>query len=80
MISQPEQEEYRMSQTINQLSSFMVLSIDGGDRVSYTYNEINSDTGELISTNNKKNFYAVDTELQGHIEAIRDYIRENKLA
>ena len=68
-----------MSQTINQLSSFMVLNIDGGDRVSYTYNEINADTGEPVSTNNKKNFYAVDPEIKAHIEAIREYIRTNKL-
>lgn len=64
---------------VKQLSSFMVLSIDGGDRISYTYNEINEDTGEPISTNNKKNFYAVDPALTEHIEAIRKYIRENKL-
>lgn len=64
---------------MKQLSSFMVLNVDGGDRVSYTYNEIDDETGELISTNNKKNFYAIDNELKGHIEAIRDYIRTNKL-
>lgn len=64
---------------MKQLSSFMVLNIDGGDRVSYTYNEINEDTGEAISTNNKKNFYGIDPTLTKHISAIRDYIRENKL-
>ena len=64
---------------MNQLSSFMVLSIDGGQRVSYTYNEINADTGEPISVNNKKNFYAVDPELLKHIDAIREYISKNKL-
>jgi len=64
---------------MKQLSSFMVLNIDGGDRVSYTYNEINDETGEAISVNNKKNFYAVDSELEYHINAIRDYIKVNKL-
>lgn len=64
---------------MKQLSSFMVLSIDGGDRVSYTYNEINSETGEPISTNNKKNFYVVDPELQVLIDSVRDYIRIHKL-
>ena len=34
---------------MKQLSSFMVLNIDGGDRVTYTYNEINDSTGEPIS-------------------------------
>ena len=64
---------------MKQLSSIMILNMDGGDRVAYTYDEINADTGEAISTNNKKNFYAVDPELKAHIQAIRDYIRENKL-
>lgn len=65
---------------MKQLSSFMVLNIDGGDRISFTYNEIDENTGEPISKNNKKNFYAVDADLQSHIEAIRDYIRTYKLA
>lgn len=64
---------------MKQLSSFMVLNMNGGDRVSYTYDEINADTGEPISTNEKKSFYAVDATLQKHINAIRNYIRENKL-
>lgn len=65
---------------MKQLSSFMVLNADGGDRVSYTYNEVDSDSGEYISTNNKKSFIAVDSELESHIEEIRKYIRTNKLA
>lgn len=64
---------------MKQLSSFMILNVDGGDRISYTYNEINEETGEPLSTNNKKNFYVVDQELSTHINAIRDYIRTNKL-
>lgn len=65
---------------MKQLSSFMVLNIDGGDRVSFTYNDINDDTGEPISVNNKKNFYVVNDDLKLYIEAIRNYIRTNKLA
>lgn len=64
---------------MKQLSSFAVLNINGGDRVSFTYDEINETTGEPISTNNKQSFYAVNDELKGHIEAIKDFIRENKL-
>lgn len=65
---------------MKQLSSFMVLNIDGSDRISYTYDEINKETGEPISTNNKKNFYAVDPSLLEHINAIRNFIRANKLS
>lgn len=63
---------------INQLSSFMVLNIDGSDRVSFTFNTID-ETGEIISRNNKKNFIVVDQKLASHINAIRKYIREQKL-
>lgn len=65
---------------MKQLSSFMVLNVDGGERVSYTYNEVDPDSGEYISTNNKKSFIAVGQELEGHIGAIRDYIHRSKLA
>jgi hypothetical protein len=57
----------------------MILNVDGGDRVTYTYNEIDGNTGEIISRNNKGNFYVVDDELKGHIDAIRDFIKDNKL-
>ena len=65
---------------MKQLSSFMVLNVNGGDRVSYTYDEIAPETGEQTSTNNKQSFYVVDETLRGHIDAIRDYVRENKLS
>lgn len=64
---------------MKQLSSFMALNVNGGDRISFTYDEIDAETGEPTSTNQKQSFYAVDAGLKGHIEAIRDYIRTNKL-
>ena len=57
----------------------MVLNIGGGDRVTYTYDEINDSTGEPISRNNKGNFYVINDELREHIKAIRDFIKDNKL-
>lgn len=65
---------------MKQLSSFMALNVNGGDRVSFTYDEVDESTGNLMSTNNKESFFVVDPELRAHVEAIRDYIRENKLA
>lgn len=64
---------------MKQLNSFIALNINGGDRISFTYDEIEENTGEPISVNNKKSFYAIDSGLVAHINAIRDYIRENKL-
>lgn len=66
---------------MKQLSSFMVLNVNGGNRISFTYDEINDETGETISTNNKQSFYvtAQHEDVVPHIEAIRTFIRENKL-
>ena len=66
--------------TVKQLSSFMVLNVNGGDRVSFTYDEIDADTGEVIGSNTKESFFVVDAGLRESIEGVRDYIRENKLA
>lgn len=61
------------------LSSYLVLSVNGGDRISYTYDEVDDATGDLQKTNEKANFFVVDEKLREHINAIREYIRENKL-
>lgn len=66
--------------SIKQLSSFYVLNAGGGDRVSYTYDEIDADTGELINANIKESFFVVDNALRASIEDVRAYIREHKLA
>lgn len=68
-----------MANTIKQLASFAVLNVNGGDRVTYTYDEIDADTGDLISSNNKGSFFVVDSTLKGKITSIRNYITENKL-
>lgn len=65
---------------MKQLSSFMVLNVNGGDRVSFTYDTIDENTGDMVDTNTKESFFVVDEALRGHIEAIRDYIREHRLA
>lgn len=65
---------------MKQLSSFMVLNVGGGDRITFTFDEIDEETEEPISTNNKRNFFVVDQQIKEHIEAIRDYIRTNKLS
>lgn len=68
-----------MANTIKQLASFAVLNVNGGDRITYTYDEIDAETGDMISSNNKGNFFAVDSALKKNINAIRTYISENKL-
>lgn len=67
-------------ETIKQLASFAVLNVNGGDRVSYTYDEIDAETGDMVSSNNKGSFFCVDSALKGKITGIRNYIIENKLS
>lgn len=69
-----------MANTIKQLASFAVINVNGGQRVTFTYDEIDPDTGDVISQNNKGNFYAVDQTLLQNIESIRSYIQEHKLS
>ena len=65
---------------MKQLSSFMALSVNGGDRVSYTYDELDDETGEVISANNKASFYVVDNTLRASINSVRDWLRDHKLS
>ena len=65
---------------MKQLSSFMALNVNGGDRISFTYDTIDENTGDVIDTNTKESFFVVDEDLRAHIEAVRNYIRTHKLA
>ena len=65
---------------MKQLSSFLALNVNGGDRISYTYDTIDPVTGEVTDSNTKESFFVVDEELRGHINAVRDWLREHKLA
>lgn len=64
---------------IKQLASFMVLNVNGGDRVTYTYDEIDPETGDMVSSNNKGSFFIVDDGLKADVEKVRKYIKDNKL-
>ena len=68
-----------MANTIKQLASFAVLNVNGGNRISYTYDEINGETGDVISSNNKESFFVVDSNLMMDIDSIREYIKNKKL-
>lgn len=61
------------------LSSCMIMNVNGGKRVSFTYDEVDDQTGEPISTNNKKSFYATGAGIQKHIDAIFDEINKNHI-
>nr|UWG80430.1 MAG: hypothetical protein [Bacteriophage sp.] len=62
------------------LTSFMNLSTGEGSRIAYTYSEVNEETGEIVSQNNKGNFLVLDENLQSHLDYIKKYIRDKYLA
>lgn len=63
---------------MKQISGFSAISINGGTRISYTYDEINDENGELISQNNKKSFYVVDSGMRENINAIFESLKERE--
>ena len=60
------------------VTSYTHLVTGEGDRLSYTYSEID-DQGNLISQNQRGNFIVTDQALLGHVQAINTYITQNKL-
>ena len=64
---------------INRLTSFASLTTGEGSRLAYTYSVVDGTTGEVKSSNNKGSFVVMDETLQTHVDAIRDYINQNKL-
>ena len=53
---------------MKQLSGFSILNVNGMDRATFTYDEID-----------EKSFYIVDAELKTHVDAIRKFITVNKV-
>lgn len=62
------------------LTSYTKLTTGEGARVAYTYSEVDSDTGEVISQNNKASFIAVNPDLKQHLDAVDSFINEHYLS
>ena len=60
---------------MRKVTSFTHLVTGEGDRIAYTYSEI-SDTGELVSQNNKGNFIVVDQSVKNAVDLVNQYINE----
>lgn len=63
---------------MKKLTSFSVFKSTEGDRISFTFSEID-DKGNIESRNNKGSFIVMDNTLMEHINAIKQYINENHL-
>lgn len=64
---------------IKKLTSFMKLSTGEGDRIAFTYSTIDTESGKVLSQNEKGNFLIFDEGLSENIKAIEDYINKNQL-
>lgn len=60
---------------MRKVTSFTHLVTGEGDRIAYTYSEI-SDTGELVSQNNKGNFIIVDQSVKDAVDLVNQYINQ----
>lgn len=60
---------------MKKVTSFTHLVTGEGDRIAYTYSEI-SDTGELVSQNNKGNFIIVDQSVKNAVDLVNQYINQ----
>jgi hypothetical protein len=62
------------------LTSFTKITTGEGIRVAYTYSEVNVETGEVISQNNKGSFIAMQPTLKQHLQEVDDFISEHYLS
>ena len=60
---------------MKKVTSFTHLVTGEGDRIAYTYSEI-SESGDLVSQNNKGNFIVMDDEIQKALNLINSKISE----
>ena len=60
---------------MKKVTSFTHLVTGEGDRIAFTYSEI-SDTGELVSQNNKGNFIIVDQSVKNAVDLVNQYINQ----
>lgn len=60
---------------MKRLTTFANLTTAEGERIAYTYSEID-ESGEIISQNNKGNFVLLDKEMLEHLKILRAFIEE----
>ena len=60
---------------MKKVTSFTHLVTGEGDRIAFTFSEI-SDTGELVSQNNKGNFIIIDSAIKSAVDTINQYITQ----
>ena len=65
---------------MKKVTSATMHTTSEGQRMSYTYSDIDEDTGKVISENNRESMVVLDIpankEILEHINAVMDYIKE----
>ena len=64
---------------IKKLTSFMKLSTGEGDRIAFTYSTIDTESGKVLSQNEKGNFLIFFFFFSANVKAIEVYINKNQL-
>lgn len=59
---------------IKKITSFTSHKTGEGTRLSATYSEI-SENGQLVKSNERFNVIVVDDEIQGHINALTEFLQ-----
>lgn len=60
------------------LRAFQIINQDGNKMISYIYNILN-DSGDIVKKNQSDSFYAIDSTLLSHIDAIENFIKTERL-
>ena len=61
---------------IKKITSFTSHKTGEGTRLSATYSEI-SESGQLVKSNERFNVIVVDEEVQGHVDALTEFLQGN---
>ena len=59
---------------MNKITGFSVLTTGEGERVTLSYSVLDAD-GNIVSTNNRKNYVVLDEDVLTAIAAIRKFIQ-----
>ena len=61
---------------MKRVTSITMHTTAEGQRISFTYSEIDDVTGKLTKQNVRENFIVMDTEVQAHIDAITAHVAD----
>lgn len=61
---------------MNKITGIAVLTTAEGERITYTYSEIDSN-GTIVKSNEKKSFVVMDTDTQEIVDQLKEKVNAN---